>query len=87
MKVNYTETISWTKLDKFIFVFEEETATMFRFEGIFKEFWLMIDKKKDLDEILEVLYSKYEVDQNILYEDVTKLIMSLEACGILTKEE
>ena len=47
----------------------------------------MIDKKKDLDEILEVLYSKYEVDQNILYEDVTKLIMSLEACGILTKEE
>ena len=45
---------------------------MFRFEGILKEFWLMIDKKKDLDEILEVLYSKYEVDQNILYEDVTK---------------
>lgn len=87
MKVNYTETISWTKLDKFIFVFEEETDTMFRFEGILKEFWLMIDKKKDLDEILEVLYSKYEVDQNILYEDVTKLIMSLEACGILTKEE
>lgn len=69
------------------FVFEEETDTMFRFEGILKEFWLMIDKKKDLDEILEVLYSKYEVDQNILYEDVTKLIMSLEACGILTKEE
>ena len=87
MKVNYTETISWTKLDKFEFVFEEETDTMFRFEGILKEFWLMIDKKKDLDEILEVLYSKYEVDQNILYEDVTKLIMSLEACGILTKEE
>lgn len=87
MKVNYTETISWTKLDKLEFVFEEETDTMFRFEGILKEFWLMIDKKKDLDEILEVLYSKYEVDQNILYEDVTKLIMSLEACGILTKEE
>ena len=68
MKVNYTETISWTKLDKLEFVFEEETDTMFRFEGILKEFWLMIDKKKDLDEILEVLYSKYEVDQNILYE-------------------
>ena len=66
MKVNYTETISWTKLDKFIFVFEEETDTMFRFEGILKEFWLMIDKKKDLDEILEVMYYKYEVDQNIL---------------------
>ena len=37
MKVNYTETISWTKLDKLEFVFEEETDTMFRFEGILKE--------------------------------------------------
>lgn len=87
MEIRYSESISWTELGEFAFVFEEVSDTIYRFEGILKDFWLAIDKNSNLDDIIDLLLSKYDVEKTVLYIDIMKSVKSLENCGLLLKEE
>ena len=37
MKIFHSDTISWTELGDFVFIFNEVTGTFFKFEGVLKD--------------------------------------------------
>ena len=42
MKIFHSDTISWTELGDFVFIFNEVTGTFFKFEGVLKELLSLI---------------------------------------------
>lgn len=56
------------------------------FEDIVKEFWCLIDKEKDVDNIFAKLLSMYNVDYNTLKKDMFDIINQLVKEDLLIVE-
>lgn len=85
MKIFHSDTISWTELGDFVFIFNEVTGTFFKFEGVLKELWLTLESSNDFEEVVEKIFSKYDVEKNELREDLLQAIHQLENQQLLIR--
>lgn len=71
-KIYYSKNISWTLLVDEIFIFDEETNEMFLLRGIMKEFWLLISKTENYNEIINTLAMKNNFEKDIYNKILSK---------------
>lgn len=78
MKIFYADETSWTELGNFVFVLNEVSNTLYKFEGILKEFWIILKSHNDFYEIVQKLLAKYDVDIDTLEKDLINVVQALE---------
>ncbi|WP_068619659.1 PqqD family protein [Paenibacillus tuaregi] len=71
--VFYSKNIAWILLGDDVFVFDEITDKVYLLKDISKEFWLLIQEKKKLMDIIHQIAESYNVDFIVIKNDITKL--------------
>lgn len=67
---NYSKHISWVLLAEEIFIFDEMTNKIYLLRDIQKEFWLLIDGKKNIADIITETYNL----TSLSIEEIKKLL-------------
>lgn len=85
MKLFYSDAVSWTKLGNFVFVINESTNTLYKFEGALKEFWIILESYSDFSDVAQHLLTKYNVTRNVIEKDLKNVIQVLENQNLLDR--
>jgi len=78
-KYLFSKTISWQieQCENYIYILNNETGKYYMLESVGKEIWLFIAKNYNFDEMINKLYSIFNIDRNILINDTKDLINNL----------
>jgi hypothetical protein len=61
-----------------------KTGMYFGLDAVGTRVWQLVDEKKSLAEIVEVIVSEYDVPQDRCTEDVLSLVADMEQRGLVT---
>lgn len=86
-KIHYSENISWTLFDNEVFVFNEITNELSLLKGIIKDFWMLLSKTNDFDEITTILAKEYSKNADIINVKLLKKISELANKNLIIVEE
>ncbi len=86
MQIYYTPSTSWTVLADSAFVVDEITNTLYQFEGVLKDLWVLIEDNSQLDAIINKLLSMYDIDKKTLEEDVMDILKTLEHKNLIERK-
>lgn len=77
MNLEYYRGISWQSIGDIVYIINEDNKESFTLDGVAKSFWILIEKYSLLKEILNVLQKEYNVDRDIIFEDIKDIINDL----------
>ncbi len=87
MQLSYSLNLSWQIVDDILYIVDERDLSTYTLEEVGKDFWLLIGRFHDFEEILKALLQDYEgVDEKILRKDVTSLLDLLIEQGFINIE-
>lgn len=75
----FSNWLSWQiePTEKFIYILNHKTNKWYSLDGISKDIWLLIEPKKNLNDINEIISKKYEVKTDEVCEDISDFIEEL----------
>lgn len=85
-KIRYSKNISWTLLGKEIFIFDETTNELTLLKGIMKDFWILLSKTENFNEIITILSTKYKENEEEIREKAILKIKELTRKNLLVVE-
>jgi len=71
---NYSKSISWVVLDNELFVFDEKFNEIIMLKGAIKKFWMLIDGKNSLGQIINSLSSQLNCNKNDISDKILKKV-------------
>lgn len=85
-KIRYSKNISWTLLCDEIFIFDEITNELTLLKGMLKDFWILLLKTDNFDEIITTLSTKYKNDEEEIIKEVIIKIKELRRKNLIVVE-
>lgn len=78
--------IAWQEeqTEKFVYIFDIPNNRWFYLNDVSKDIWLLIDNKRNINEIANELSKRYDVEYNILFNDIKEFINDLFIEGIIS---
>lgn len=78
-KFGFTLSVSWQVIysEDMIYVYEHKNKKEFYLENVAKEVWLLIDKGEPVSSIIRTLCALYDIETEILEEDIDELLSNL----------
>lgn len=89
VQFSFTKYISWQiePTEGFIYILNHKTNMWIYLKDISKDIWLLIEKKKNISDITNELVEKYQIEFEIIYNDVFNFIEGLHIEGLIIKNE
>ena len=69
--IRYSENISWTMLGDEVFIFNEITNEIFLLKGLMRDFWLLLLKYHNINEIISLLVFQNKCDLNSIESNIS----------------
>jgi len=89
VRFSFTKYISWQiePTEGFIYILNHKTNMWLYLNDISKDIWLLIEKRKNIKDITNELVEKYQIEFEIIYNDVCNFIEGLYMEGLIIKNE
>ncbi|WP_309497033.1 PqqD family protein [Sulfurovum sp.] len=86
-KVTFAETVFAQEVDGEMVLLDMESENYFGLDEVGTSIWQAMQDKETLKEVLEVLLEQYEVDAEVLENDLSSFIGKLVESGLVKVEE
>lgn len=87
-KFSFCNTIAWQiePVTGLAYIYNVKRKKFIVLEDVSKEVWMMIERKKCLGDIIELIAQDYEVEYSVIEQDIIELINDLIQLGVLEQE-
>jgi len=75
----------YRELDDEIVFLDANAGQYFSLDGVGSRFWRLFQDGRDVTQCIEVLLSEYDVEREILQDDITQLTEKMKSRGILVE--
>lgn len=81
--IKRNENIIWKKIEDEIVLLNPASGDYFGLNNVGVSFWISIDNKRTLKNIIDLLYAEFCVERSILEKDIDELIEEMENKNII----
>ena len=86
-KVIFAETVFAQEVDGEMVLLDMESENYFGLDEVGTSIWQTMQEKETLQEVFEVLLEQYDVDAEVLENDLSSFVAKLEESGLVKVEE
>lgn len=86
-KVTFAETVFAQEVDGEMVLLDMESENYFGLDEVGTSIWQAMQEKETLHEVLELLLAQYEVEAEVLENDLTNFVGKLVKSGLVKVEE
>ena len=81
---NKSKQIEFKYLDDETFILSFDKGRFYKLDKVGTDIWKLVDGKRDINEITEILYKKYDVKKTYLKKNVMEFLKRARKFSILT---
>jgi len=86
-KITFAETVFAQEVDGEMVLLDMESENYFGLDEVGTAIWQAMQEKETLQEVLDVLLEQYEVEIDMLKNDLSNFVGKLEESGLVKVEE
>ncbi len=86
-KVTFADTVFAQEVDDEMVLLDMNSENYFGLDEVGTAIWQAMQEKENLKEVFEVLLEQYEVEEDILKNDLITFVEKLEESGLVKVEE
>jgi len=89
LKVRFSKTIAWQfeSNEEFVYILNNKNRKWYFIDEISKDIWLKIKNNITIKSVTDQLADEYDINYDILLEDVTNYILELQEEGLIELNE
>ena len=72
-----------TTTDNSVVILNFETGDFFGLDEVGARLWELLNQFNDLNSVIQILLQEYEVDEEKLTKDITKVVTELQEAGLV----
>jgi len=86
-KVTFADTVFAQEVDGEMVLLDMNSENYFGLDEVGTSIWQAMQEKENLKEVFEVLLEQYEVEEDVLKNDLVTFVEKLEESGLVKVEE